>query len=190
MCKKTFLNSIAMKKTITILAIIATVIFTACDEIPGPVGPPGEDGVSFLGKIFETPPIDFTSENNYEFLFEFPTNFEIYETDIVMVYILWEQVDGSDNQPIDVWRALPQTIILNEGILQYNFDYTFIDVKIFLDGDIDFRTLLPAEKDNQIFRIAVLPAEFAKLKSVDINDFGTVMEGLQIQSNEIQRINF
>lgn len=45
--------------------------------------------------------------------FKFPNTLKVYESDIVLVYILWEQtaVGGKD---LDVWRLLPQTIILDE----------------------------------------------------------------------------
>jgi len=176
-----------MKKSIGIFSIFAVILFTACEE-QGPPGPPGMDGVSFLGKIFEIEG-DFTSQNNYELFYEFPSDFEIYDTDIVMVYILWELVDGSDGGTVDVWRPLPQTIVLNEGILQYNFDYTFADVRIFLDGDIDFSTLLPAEKDGQVFRIAVFPAEFAENNFVDVNNLNSVMEYFGMDSNSVTRVD-
>ena len=178
-----------MKTTLKILGLFTLIAFAACDEIPGPQGPPGEDGVSFLGKIFEIRG-DFRESNNYELFYEFPASFEVYETDIVLVYILWEQVTGANNKPIDVWRPLPQTIVLNEGILQYNFDYTFSDVKIFLDGDIDFSTLLPAEKDDQIFRIAVFPAEFASDNRIDLNNLNSVMEFLNVMPENVEPIGF
>ncbi|NQU86778.1 MAG: collagen-like protein [Mariniphaga sp.] len=178
-----------MKKIIGIFLVIAVVIFTACEEVPGPMGPPGMDGESFIGSVFEIGG-DFSNSNNYELFYEFPGNFEIYETDVVLVYILWEQVTGSNNENLDVWRALPQTLVLNEGILQYNFDYTLADVKIFLDGDFDFNMLLPAEKDDQIFRIVVFPANYAENNSVDINNLNSVMEFLDIDFNSVQKIDF
>jgi hypothetical protein len=175
-----------MKKSVASLLILVLVIFTSCI---GEQGPPGKDGESLTGSIFEITG-DFKAQNNYELFFEFPTNFEIYSSDIVMVYILWEQVNGSDGKTIDVWRALPQTIILNEGVLQYNFDYTKEDVKVFLDGTVDFNTLLPAEKNNQTFRIAVLPAAFAENKSIDIKNLETVMNLTGVDDSSIKRINF
>ncbi|MBN1819827.1 MAG: hypothetical protein JXR31_08615 [Prolixibacteraceae bacterium] len=178
-----------MKKLSGILALATILFFTACDEVPGPAGPPGEDGESFLGSVFEIEG-DFTSANNYELFFDFPSNFEIYETDVVLVYILWEQATGSNNQSIDVWRALPQTRILNEGILQYNFDYTYEDVRIFLDGDIDFNYLSPADKMDQIFRIVVFPADYAKDADLDISNLNSVMNFLNMETSEIQKIDF
>jgi len=108
-----------MKKIIGILTLAAAVVLLSCEGEPGP---PGQDGVSFLGNVFEVEG-DFTSQNNYELFYEFPADFEMYESDIVLVYILWKVVEGNDGGTVDVWRPLPQSVVLNEGILQYNFDY-------------------------------------------------------------------
>lgn len=175
-----------MKTIVRTLLLSAVVFVTACT---GPMGPPGYDGLdglngdSFIGSIFEIQG-DFTSQNDYKLYFEFPSNFEIYQTDVVLVYILWEQADG-----IDVWRLLPQTVVLDEGVLQYNFDYTVNDVQVFLEGSLNLNTLLPAEWQNQVFRIAVLPADFASLKSVDVNDFNSILKSPKLKLNTIEKIN-
>ena len=175
-----------MKTIITTLLITAAVIFTSCE---GPMGPPGFDGidgidgVNILGQVKEIQG-DFTPGNNYRLFYEFPNNFEIYDGDVVLVYILWEVTDN-----LDVWRLLPQTVVLNEGILQYNYDFTLADVSIFLEGTVPFNTLLPAETDNQIFRIAVLPAELAMDKSLDVSDLNSMMNKMNIDPNSINRLD-
>lgn len=174
-------------KTITFISLLITaIIFSSCE---GPMGPPGMDGLdgtSLMGTIFEIEG-DFTSGNEYKLFYEFPNDFTVYDSDIVMVYLLWEQVEIS-GQTRDVWRALPQSIVLQEGILQYNFDYTVEDVQIFLDGDIDFNTLLPAEKDNQVFRIAVLPADFVDNKNIDLMNLEAVMGAMEIKADLVEPI--
>ena len=172
-----------MKTIITAVLFSAAVLFTSCE---GPMGPPGLDGLdgdTFIGSIFEIEG-DFTASNDYTLYFEFPANFEIYNSYVVLVYILWEQANG-----VDVWRLLPQTVVLNEGVLQYNFDYTVNDVQVFLEGTIDFNTLLPAEWQNQIFRIAVLPADFAKNQTVDLNNLNSIIQSPQIKFNALEKIN-
>lgn len=174
-----------MKTIITTLLITAAVIFTSCE---GPMGPPGFDGidgidgVNILGQVIEIQG-DFTPGNDYRLFYDFPNNFEIYDGDVVLVYILWEVADN-----LDVWRLLPQTVVLNEGILQYNYDFTLADVSIFLEGTVPFNTLLPAETNNQIFRIAVLPAELAQNKSLDVSDLNAIMNKMKINPNSINRM--
>ncbi len=168
-----------MKTLARIFLLFAAVILISCEGEPGPPGQDGLDGL--IGSVFEVEG-DFTPGNDYTLFYEFPNNFEIYDGDLVLVYILWEVSNGTD-----VWRLLPQTVVLNDGILQYNFDYTLGDVQIFLEGTTDFDNLLPAETDDQIFRIAVLPAELAKNKSIDVTDFNAVAKSINVNLNSIQR---
>lgn len=174
-------------KTITgLLLILGIIITTSCE---GPVGPPGRDGLDGLdgldaeiGTVFETNSINFTAENEYSYLFEFPSNFTVYNGDVVLVYILWSVSDGTD-----IWRLLPQTVVLDDGVIQYNYDHTLNDVQIFIDWTVG--ELLPDETDNQIFRIAVLPADLvAKDKSIDVTDFNSVMKSMNKNLNSIENI--
>lgn len=181
-------------KTITgIILVFALAVLTSCVGEPGPPGRDGldgrdgQDGESFLGSVFEIED-DFTSQNDYTLYFQFPSNITVYDTDVVLVYILWEQVEDN-GEWLDVWRLLPQTVVLNEGVLQYNYDYTFADVQVFLEGTIDFNTLLPAETDNQIFRIVVFPADFITQKSLDVSDYNMMMKSLGVKKDLVQKID-
>ena len=180
-----------MKTVTTILLLLTLIIFVSCE---GPQGPPGEPGINILGTVFRIDG-DFTPENDYLLYYEFPNNFEVYDSDVVLVYILWEQSNG-----LEIWRLMPQTVALKTiypdwsetDVLQYNFDYTFNDVQIFLEGTMDFSTLLPGETDNQVFRIVVLPADFIAQKSVDIGDFNSLLKtpNLEIKSfGEVEPID-
>ncbi len=177
-----------MKTLVATLLLFTAIIITSCEGPIGPPGIPGEDGADgLIGSVFEIEG-DFTPQNGYKIFYQFPNNFEIYDGDIVLVYILWEQA-STNNGPVDVWRLLPQTVALDDGILQYNFDYTLADVQVFLEGTTDFSNLLPAETNDQIFRIAVIPAAFAKSKSIDFSDFNAVMKSMNFNSNLIDKVN-
>ena len=170
-----------MKKFTVIILLFATVFILSCE---GPMGPPGEDGTSLLGTIFELEG-DFKASNNYELYFDFPQSFKIYDTDVVLVYILWDVVNVNGKNT-DVWRLLPQTIVLDEGVIQYNFDYTVNDVKIFLETTIPLNKLLPAETQDQVFRIAVLPADFiATKKSAEISDLSILLNSPDLKFNVV-----
>lgn len=180
-----------MKTIKGILLALIVAIFASCEGPVGPMGPPGEpgeDGDALIGSIFEIEG-DFTASNDYSLFFEFPNTIEVFESDVVLVYILWEQTEDNSGQPVDVWRLLPQTVVLEEGILQYNYDHTFNDVQVFLEGTIDFNTLLPAEWQDQVFRIAVLPADYAKNNNIDVTDFSGVMKSMKINPNSIQKLD-
>ena len=146
-----------MKNIFLFLALSSTILFTSCEGDPGP---PGKDGVSFLGQVFETT-VSFSSSNNFESLVSFPLSIEVFESDAVLVYHLVETIPGNGG-PIDVWEPLPQTYFVNQGTLVYNFDHTFLDIRLFLDGNFDLNTLPTNFTANQTFRVAVVPAEFAR----------------------------
>ena len=170
-------------KTITKLILALTVIaMVACE---GPSGPPGydgkdgKDGVDMLGTVIEIEG-DFTPANDYLLYYSFPNNLKVYDGDIVLVYILWEFSGTNSGGTTDVWRLLPQTVVLNDGVLQYNFDHTTADVQIFLEGTTDFSKLLPAETKNQIFRIIVLPAAFLRNTNIDYNDYNAIINSMEL----------
>jgi len=79
---------------------------------------------------------------------------------------------------------LPQTYFLEGGALQYNFDFTFFDVLIFLDGTIDFATLDASYTQNQVLRIVVVPAAFAT-SGVDLSNMNAVMKSLDLTPNDV-----
>lgn len=186
-----------MKKLKLLLAPIIAIALFACE---GPAGPPGfdgldgldgldgQDGVNILGQVVEIEGT-FSNDNDYSLFFEFPQDIEVFESDLVLVYILFDQVDDPDGgDPIDVWRLLPQTRILDQGLLQYNYDHTFLDVSIFLEADFDLTTLMPGDTDNQVFRIAVVPAEFGEDPNIDISNIGSLMSNINILESSVEKI--
>lgn len=176
-----------MKKLANIFLLAAALLIAACEGPVGPIGPPGipgEDGDSFLGTVFEMENINFTSSNGYSVIKNFPSNVEIYEDDVVLVYMLWEQDNG-----LDVWRLMPQTVFIDDenlkGEIQYNFDYTLENVRVFLEFTIPENELRPAETDNQVFKVAIIPALFASQKNVDISDINSVINASNIQMKDL-----
>ena len=170
-----------MKKLIT-LFFVSSLFLVSCISEPGPPGPPGpagEDGINILGQIFEAE-VYFDAANNFEELVVFPSEIEVYDTDVVMAYILTDVVDG-----LDVWEPLPQTLFLVNEILLYGYNYTVGDILFFLDGTVNLNNLPSEFTDGIIFRVAILPADMAE--NIDINNFESVMEALQYK--EIMQLN-
>jgi len=174
-------------KTIKTLALLLASFFviTSCEGPMGPPGIDGEDGNALIGSVFEIEG-DFNQSNQYELFFDFPSKFEIYDTDVVMVYILWDVVNVNGKNT-DVWRPLPQTLVYDQGILQYNFDYTVNDVRVFLKTTMAYSELKPSETQDQIFRIAVLPADFVSMKSkAELNDLNLLLKSPEIKINLVK----
>ncbi len=138
-----------MKKIILSLTLLVSAFVMSCqgpagpeglEGLPGPQGPKGDAGVNILGTVFDMKG-SFNTANDYRIYFEFPADkVEVFESDVVLVYRLWETVkDGNNTVP--VWRMLPQTTFLPQGALQYNFDHTFLDVSVFVDTQFNRTTL-------------------------------------------------
>ncbi len=164
-----------MKNLFLLLALSTSIIFTSCEGPTGPPGPQGPSGFDNLGQVFEAN-ITFTEGNGYSRLITFPSSIVVYESDVVLVYLLEDVVNG-----FDIWTQLPQTYFLNQGTLLYTFDHTFVDVNIFLDANFNLNTLGSGFTDNQIFRIAVLPAEYANANLT----MEELMSNLQIDISDI-----
>ena len=147
-----------MKKIFLLFAISGSLIFSSCQGDPGP---PGAPGINILGQVFEVT-VNFTAGNEFSQLVTIPSNVEVFESDVILVYWLEDVVPDGTGGTIDVWSQLPQTIYLDGGgSFQYTFNHTFIDVLLFLQGDVDLTTLGNGFTIDQVFRIAIVPSEFA-----------------------------
>lgn len=186
-----------MRKISVVFGVFLTLFLIACE---GPIGPPGldgldgrdgidgADGVNILGTVIDIEGT-FGLDNDYTIGYEFPNTVEVFEDDVVLVYLLWDQTEDGNGQAVDIWRLMPQTRILDQGLLQYNYDYTFFDVSLFLEADFDLGTLMPGDTDNQVFRIAILPAERVSGKSsVDRSNIHEVMSFLGVTEKDVQKI--
>lgn len=124
--------------------------------IPGATGATGAPGES--GYVFEFSDINFIAPE-YEVFLPFPTDFEVLTSDVVMVYLLWD-VQEVDGIATDVWRPLPQTVFTFDGTLQYNFDFTVLDTRLFLDANYPLDWLEARDTDQWIARVVVAPGNF------------------------------
>ena len=176
-----FINKLFIMKKLLLIPIISLFIISCVSEI-GPPGPPGQDGIdgiNILGQIFEAQ-VDFTADNGFEVFIEFPSQIEVFDTDVVIAYILV----GIDNG-VDIWEPLPQTLFFEDGILLYGYNYTFNDIVFFLDGTVSIADLNPELTQDIIFRVAIIPADAAK--SMDTNNLKEVMNALH--NKEIITLN-
>ncbi|WP_026946867.1 hypothetical protein [Algoriphagus marincola] len=172
-----------MKRLLAIIGIASIFAFQACEGPMGPPGPPGLDGldgVNIVGEAFEVE-VDFTEANDYREIFEFDP--EIFESDVVLAYVLWETNNGTP-----IWRPLPQNIFFQEGVLIYNYDFSQFDFSVFLDGPIDYSLLADDWTQNQIFRIIVVPADFAGSR-IDFSDYEAVTKLLEIEENDFIKLS-
>ena len=172
-----------MKKIITLLAVVGMFSLQGCVGPEGIEGPPGQDGL--IGVVYENTSsnfYNFTSSNNFKVRFNFPNT--IYDSDVVLVY----RLGGVDNGKA-IWEFLPETYYqLNDARdFSFNFNFTYAYVDIYLSGT-DLITVPNEYRLNQIFRIVVVPADFAS--KVNTNNYLEVMNALNLREGQVQKINF
>ncbi len=139
-------------KNILALSILSILLFTSCE---GPSGPPGPPGINILGQVFEAT-INLNNFNNFQKVVTIPNSIEVYESDVVLVYRYEGTFDNAD-----IWTPLPATYFDANGTFLYTFNHTYFDLKFFLDGNFNLNTLGVEWTNDQTFRIAIVPAEFA-----------------------------
>lgn len=165
----------------TIYLLLGLFIFIgACrgpEGLPGPRGPKGDKGDqgidAELPYVFEIE-FDFTPANGHSILFEFPTDFDTYDSDMTLAYLLW----GHDDYGDPIWRLLPQTTIMEFGWLQYNYDFTQYDVRLYMDADFSLTLVGPDYTHDHVARIVIIPALYAANTrvSIDFSDYNAVKE--------------
>lgn len=174
-----------MKKIL--LLLVAAVGFVGLQSCEGPEGRPGYDGT--VATVYEVE-ADVNNKNNYEVTVTFVP--PLADADLVLVY----RLDGVDNK-IDVWRMLPQTYYIGDYELDYNFDYTKYDFRVFVDGTISNPDLLDKGywTHNQVFRAVVIEGYFGNVArdaseaTVPTNlDYETVAKRYNIKESDIKYI--
>ena len=179
-----------MKKIATLL-FVSIFALTSCSDDgavgpQGPQGPQGEDGINILGATYEYD-ANFeyiASANYYSAFLDFD---QIEPSDGVLVYRL-EIAQDSNGNNIDTWSLLPQVFFLEQGIIQYVFTHTNVDVELILDGNFDLNNLDNGFTQNQVFRVIVVPSDpaaFASSTGVDLSDIEAVMKTLNIDNSDI-----
>jgi len=190
-----------MNKFSTILGTFIILFFAACE---GPQGPPGFDGLDGLdgqdgldgiqGQVVEVEGVNFgydAQANLFSTLITFSdvTNFEVFESDAVLVYRHDGIIDLSDGSTADAWTQIPQNYFLEGGTIQYVFAHTFVDLEIFIDGNFDLSNISTDFTDNQLFRIVFVPSEFAETSKLDTSNIDNVMSALNIGEEQVTKLN-
>lgn len=165
-------------KKILALVLVSALVFVSCE---GDQGPPGQDGLDGeIGLTYDFT-VNFNGSNDYRYtLFFAEEGIEVFESDGVLVYKSDEFYEDPEGD-INIWKLLPQRVYFTNGdILEYNYDHTFGEVSIFLDGNIeDFGTLSNEYTQNQLLRVVVAPSDFINSANVNLNDYESVVHELK-----------
>ncbi len=142
----------------------------------GPAGPPGAQGVGLMYEYV----FSLNAANNWQTLFTFPPNDEIYLEDVVLVYLLWDQVD-TNGELVDIWRLMPINYFEEEGLLQINYDFSVSDVNLFAEASFPLDDI---QFDEIVARIVVVPADFSSnartSRTLDYENYGAVREAFAL----------
>lgn len=185
-----------MKNLINFIFGISVILLSSCtfngqDGAPGPRGPQGPQGPAGQNGmdgqeafVFEYVDLTFSASNDYNLLLEFPDNFQMLESDKVLVYFLYS--DPQADEP-DIWRLLPQTEFTEFGTLIYNYDFTMFDVVLFLDANFDLNLLSAGFTDNWIARVVVVPGQLQSRTAnpIDYTDYNAVMKYYNLSDQNI-----
>ena len=167
-----------MKKIVSLLAIIGFFTLQSCEGPQGPMGPPGHGDGDTIAEVFEIT-ASFTPDNNYQVFANL--NPPIYSSDVVLVYELAGVYNGQD-----IWKQLPQVYTFNEGLLQYNFDFTRYDLSLYLDATFNPLILSSNWRHNKVFRVVIVPGAFSA--KVDTSDYYNVIEFYNIKTENIKKL--
>jgi hypothetical protein len=189
-----------MKKITQILGSFLIVFLVACE---GPQGPPGFDGFDgqdgldgapgIQGQVLEIDGVNFgynASTNLYNAVLTYAdfTNFEVFESDAILVYRYDGSIQYQGGTTANAWSLIPQNFFLTSGTIQYTVAHTFIDLELFIDGNFDLSNLDPGFTQNQFFRIVILPSEFAKSSKMDKSNIEAVMKAIGATDKDVQKI--
>lgn len=172
------------------LLLLSVVVLFSCENAPGPQGIPGRDGYNGLDGVNGEESFVFDYELSftapaYDVLLELPSDFNMLDSDVMLIYFLWKVDNG-----VEIWRSLPQTLFFQEGILQYNFDFTKFDATVFLDGTINLDILGAEYTDNWIARVVVVPGQFGGRTDIDYSDYNQVKELFDLSPTKLATANY
>jgi hypothetical protein len=161
------------------LVLVTALILVSCEGPVGPTGPAGTDGVNIVGEVFEIEG-DFNQAGNFGVSGDY--GFDILESDKVLIY----RLAGLDQDGNDIWKLIPEVVFHNNGIFTYDYDFTFYDYAIYMNGEFDLNTLEAAYTDSQIFRVLIVPADRIDVR-MDYSNHEAVLEMLGVKEKDIAR---
>lgn len=171
-----------MKRIVLFLAVIGLTTLSSCDGDTGPQGPQGVSGIE--SEVFELQNINFQLNQNNEYTIFQNLNPVILDSDNILIY----RMSGTINSQTPIWQLIPRTLFLDEGELDYDFDFSRVDFTIYAGGTYNL-ALTPQFIQNQTFRIVIIPGYFSKGNNVDLNNYDAVIDYFNINDSNIKVLN-
>lgn len=172
-----------MRRIFLLLAIVSATILSSCE---GPQGVPGQNGTNVEAEVFELLNVDFNYDSQIGYNIYQSLNPQIYDSDVIMIY----RLSGTIDTQTPIWQSIPRTLYLNQGELDYDFDFSKEDFTIYAGGNFDI-AMTPNYLNNQTFRIVIIPGYFSNkgTAAVDLNDYNAVIKAYHIDDSKIKTLN-
>ncbi|CAM3940199.1 hypothetical protein FLAN108750_00320 [Flavobacterium antarcticum] len=168
-----------MKRILLFLAVVGLTTLSSCDGDTGPQGPAGPES-----EVFELQNVNFQLNQNNEYTIFQQLTPVILDSDNILIY----RMAGTINAQTPIWQLIPRTLFLDEGELDYDFDFSRVDFTIYAGGTYNIATT-PQFIQNQTFRIVIVPGYFSKNSELDFNDYNSVIKAFNIDDSKITVLN-
>jgi len=170
-----------MKRIFLLLAVVAMTALQSCE---GDQGPAGQDGVTVESEVFELQNVNFQL-NQDEYMIRRDLNPAILDPDTILIY----RMTGTIDAQTPIWQLIPRTLFLDEGELDYDFDFSAIDFTIYAGGTYNLATT-PQFINNQTFRIVIIPGYFSRGgTAVNFEDYNAVIKAYNINDKNVKILN-
>ncbi|MFY0481003.1 hypothetical protein ACI6PS_00245 [Flavobacterium sp. PLA-1-15] len=177
-----------MKRIFLLLAVVAMTTLQSCEGDQGPVGPQGPEGPGdgdTISEVFELQNVNFQLNQNNEYTIFRELNPAIIDSDVILIY----RMSGTINPTTPIWQLIPRTLFLDEGELDYDYDFSAVDFTIYAGGTYNLATT-PQFINNQTFRIVIVPGYFSRgANVVDFEDYNAVIEAYGIDDSNVNVLN-
>lgn len=137
-------------------------------------------------------PVVYDIQENFKFednRFQIKRNFKytLPESEVVLVYRRSGVQNGAN-----VWQPIPRTLYLEQGELDYDFDFTVRDVTMYAAADFNIAAQ-NAEFQNrfmnqQAFRVLFVPSTFGSKIKLDYNNYEEVAKFYNIQEKDVKKL--
>ncbi len=175
-----------MKKYFSLLlvAIFGFMVVSCIDRTNEPI----KDNDTY-SVAYDLKGINFTKSSSSNNLYIYSNTFKnpLYNSDVVLIY---RQTDTTNGSP--VWQLLPKTYYMNQGALDYTFDFSKYDIQIYANSDFDMfiqdATFKNTYLNGQNFRVVIVPASQGKNAGVDYSDYNSVVKFFNIDESKIKNL--
>lgn len=164
-----------MKRILLFFAVIGLITLSSCEGDQGPRGPQGPES-----EVFELQNVNFQLNQNNQYTIFRQLNPQLRITDNILMY----RLTGTINAQTPIWQLIPRTLFLNEGELDYDFDFSKVDFTIYAGGTYNL-ALTPQFIQNQTFRIVIIPGYFSKNAGLNYEDYDSVIKALHINDSNV-----